>query len=434
MSKTGRVAGASEPMRDENATRVATMSRRVAWLAWSLWLLGIVIDFLARLLEGLSGHVVSPPIAGDLVFIATLTVGALIVSRRRANRIGWLLLLTALLLVFGGFGTLADQYAIYTFVTRPGALPAGEWVLWLGGIAQPVGFLAIVLLLLLLYPDGYPLSPRWGLVVWLTAVYIALTAVAVAITPTLSGAADLHIPNPLGIVSIGGLAGLWDAFSLIAGIGLLLASIASVFLRFRRARGDERQQLKWFAFGALLIPLGGLILLIGVLLNLPWMINLPLWQLSTAGIPIATGIAILKYHLYDIDLIIRRTLIYGALTATLAFLYLGSVALLEQLLRAVTGQQQSTIVTVLSTLAIAALSAPLRRAIQSVIDRRFYQRKYDSAQVLAALGATVRDEVDLNKLTEELLAIVTETMQPVSVSLWLTEVGTSQPAPAERLR
>jgi hypothetical protein len=410
------------------------MSRpSVAWLAWSLWLLGIAIDLSGRVLEGLNGHLVSPPIAGDFVFIATLTVGALIVSRRRSNRIGWLLLLTALLLAFGGFGLWADQYAIYTFVTRPGALPAGEWVLWLGGIAQPVGFIPLVSLLLLLYPDGYALSPRWGLVVWLAAAYIALTGVAVAINPILSSAAGLQIPNPLGIVSIGGLAGLWDAFSLIAGIGLLLASIASVFLRFQRARGDERQQLKWFAFGALLIPLAGLILLFGVLLNSPGITNLPLWQLSTAGIPIATGIAILKYRLYDIDLIIRRTLIYGALTASLALLYLGSVAVLEQLLRVVTGQQQSQIVTVLSTLAIAAVFAPLRRRIQAVIDRRFYQRKYDAAQVLAEHSATIRDEVDLNKLTDELVAVVTETMQPVSVSLWLKPAGTSGPGPVERL-
>jgi len=393
----------------------------VVWLAWSLWLFGIAIGLLGRLLEALNGHLVSPPIEGDFVFVAVLTVGALIVSRRRSNRIGWLLLLTALLLEFGGFGTFADQYAIYAFVTRPGALPAGDWVLWLGGLAQPVGFLAIALLLLLLYPDGHPLSPRWGLVVWLAAGYIALTAVTAAFDPILSSAAGLQIPNPLGSQIGARVAGSWHAFLLSAGLGLLLAAIASVFLRFRRARGDERQQLKWFVFGALLIPLAGLILLFGVLLNLPWVENLPLWQLSTAGIPIATGIAILKYRLYDIDVIIRRTLIYGALTATLAFLYLGSVAVLEQLLRAVTGREQSQIVTVLSTLAIAALFAPLRRRIQAVIDRRFYQRKYDAAQVLAAHSTKVRDEVDLGKLTDELVAVVTETMQPASVSLWLKE-------------
>jgi hypothetical protein len=409
------------------------MSRSsVAWLAWLLWLFGIALDLLGRLLEALNSHLVSPPIAGDFVYIAALTVGALIVSRRRSNRIGWLLLLTALLLAFGAFGSFADQYGIYAFVTRPGLLPAGQWVQWLGSIAQPVGFLAIAYLLLLLYPDGYPLSPRWGLVVGLAAVYIAATAVVAAINPTLSSATGLLIPNPLGIKSVGDLAGLWNAFSLIAGVGLLLASIAAVFLRFRRARGDERQQLKWFAFGALLIPLAGLIGVFGALLNLTWIMNLPLWQLSTAGIPIATGVAILKYRLYEIDVIIRRTLIYGALTATLALLYLGSVAALEQLLRAVTSQQQSQLVTVLATLAIAALFAPLRRRIQAVIDWRFYQRKYDAAQVLAAYGTRVRDEVDLNKLTDELVAVVAETMQPVSVSLWLKEA--SPPPLAESSR
>ena len=396
------------------------MSNRIAyWVAWALWLLVLGMSMLVYVLSAMNGNVKSPPLSGAMSGIAIVSVGALIVSRRPSNRIGWLLILATLLLAFGGEGNFADQYAIYTLATRPGALPAGPWVLWFKGIAQILGFFPLVSFLLLLFPDGRSLSARWRLVAWLAIVFMALAIVVNAFDPQPLHVGSLEVPNPLGIEGARVVPDFVDSLLLLSGLALALTSVASVFLRFRRARGDERQQLKWLFYGALFIPLALVSGVLSVLLNLTWVLNLGLWQLSVAGIPLAIGIAILKYRLYDIDIIIRRTVIYTLLTLSLAIVYFGSVVVLQQLFRAITGAQQSEIVTVISTLAIAALFVPLRQRIQRTIDRRFYRRKYDAAQVLAAFSATARDEVDLNKLTERLLDVVDETMQPAQMSLWL---------------
>jgi hypothetical protein len=409
------------------------MSRRAAaWLAWSLWLFGMAIGLLGHLLDTSNGYVNSPPVIGDLAGAASLTVGAMIVSRRPANRIGWLFLLSTLLLAFGGAGNLAEQYAIFTLVAHPGMLPGGAWMVWLGMIAQIAGFVPLVSFLLLLFPDGQLVSPRWRPVAWAAAGYVALIVLVEVFDPMPATAHGLQAPNPLGLNIVLSLPAPLREFSsygssaiLISGLGIALACIASVYVRFQRARGDERQQLKWFAFGALLIPFTVLIGLLAILLNWAWLQNLGLWQLSVAGVPLATGIAILKYRLYDIDLIIRRTLVYSLLTTVLALVYFGSVVGLQALFTALTGQQRSELVTVLSTLAIAALFVPLRNWLQAAIDRRFYRRRYDTARTLAAFSSSVRDEVELGRLTERLTKVVDETLQPETVTLWLK----GQPAP-----
>jgi hypothetical protein len=209
------------------------------------------------------------------------------------------------------------------------------------------------------------------------------------------------------------------------------ASAISVILRFRYAQGEERQQLKWIAFAAALLILYAIV---GVLIQ----ILAPQYQLAVewaevpvfVALPVAVGIAILKYRLYDIDLIIRRTLIYGTLTAALALIYYGSVALLQTPFRTITGQQQSQLVVVVSTLAIAALFAPLRRQMQKGIDRRFYRRKYDLAKTLTSFSVTVRDETDLERLTGRLVAVVEETMQPAHMSLLLRDPERKSAAPS----
>jgi hypothetical protein len=386
----------------------------------------MVIGLLGNILDGLNGHTDSSPVIGQLAGVASLTVAALVVSRRPTNRIGWLFLLTSLLLAYGGAGNLADQYAYYTFVTHPGALPGGAWVLWLGVMAQIAGFVPLASFLLLLFPDGRLLSPRWRLVAWAAAVFMALNLVSAFLNPAPSTASGLQVPNPLGIGVPSGQSALWEAFSnaspvvtLIAGLPIALACVASALLRFRRSRGDERQQLKWFAMGVLLIPLAAAIGLLAGLLNSAWLQIVPVWQLGVAGIPIATGIAILKYRLYDIDLIIRRTLLYALLTGLLAAVYFGSVVALQSVFTALTGAARSELVTVLSTLAIATLFVPLRRRLQAAIDRRFNRQKYNAAQTLAEFGATLRDEVDLDHLSAHLLVVVEETMQPETVSLWI---------------
>jgi hypothetical protein len=214
---------------------------------------------------------------------------------------------------------------------------------------------------------------------------------------------------------------------LLAGIG----AVISLFARFRRARGDERQQIKWFASAAALSLVWYLVFghIVGELLSagggLP-KVTLPLSGLLVIpSIPIATGIAILRYRLYDIDLLINRTLVYGSLTAMLAAVYLGSVVLLQYIFRALTAQG-STFAVVASTLVIAALFNPLRHRIQFFIDRRFYRRKYDAAKTLEAFSAKLRDETDLDRLGDELMGVVHETMQPAHVSLWLRPDTTSK--------
>ncbi len=414
-------------------------NHRVAWLAWSLWLIGMAIGLLGQLVDAWNGYTASPPITDRLAGIASLTVGALIVSRRPGNRIGWLFLITSLLLVFGGAGNLAEQYAIYTLVTHPGALPGGAWAVWLGEIAQIAGFFPLVTFLLLLFPDGRLVSPHWRLVAWAAGVYVVLLVLAQVFDPTPTTAHGLQSLNPLGQDLLRRLAGPWPEFSpyfssglLPAGLGIALACVASVLVRFGRARGDERQQLKWFAFGALLIPLAVVLALLASLLHWAWLENIGLWQFGVAGVPLATAVAILKYRLYDIDLIIRRTLLYSVLTVLLALVYFGSVVALQTVFTVLTGQQRSELVTVLSTLAIAALFVPLRRRIQVLIDQRFYRRKYDAVQTLAAFGNSTRDEVELGRLTEHLIGVVEETLQPETVSLWLITQPASPPAGAPR--
>jgi hypothetical protein len=208
--------------------------------------------------------------------------------------------------------------------------------------------------------------------------------------------------------------------SLSVYLFLFFVALVSVALRFRRARGAEREQIKWFAYAAVLILV---MVFAGNGLSLFGTWSQGIVNLAIVALPVALVIAILRYHLYDIDVIIRRTLIYSVLTVLLALAYFGSVALLDQLFTALTGQRQSEIVTIVSTLAIAALFNPLRYRVQDGIDHRFYRRKYDAQQVLARFAAKARDETDLGKLTSELIQVATETMQPATVSLWLNSVG-----------
>jgi hypothetical protein len=267
----------------------------------------------------------------------------------------------------------------------------------------------------ILFPDGRFLSARWRPVGWLAATVAPLTCVAFAFLP----GPIVNLPfvqNPLALES------LQEALLPVVGFGMVTLTVCagaaaiSMALRLRRARGVERQQLKWFvsaaALLALAVPLGiSGVQAFGIKLGEYLLIA------AIATIPVATGIAVLRYRLYDIDLIIRRTLIYGALTAGLGLVYWGSVVVLQQLLRPVT--QGSDLAIVGSTLAVAALFQPARQRIQALVDQRFYRRKYNKARALEAFSAHLREEVDLESLSAELLAVVGRTMQPERLSLWL---------------
>ncbi len=346
--------------------------------------------------------------ASAIMAIVFPVVGALIVSRYPANTLGWVFCLIGF---FIGVGDFASQYAIYTLLTEPGLLPGGVAVAWLGWWVGDIGFLSFVFIPLL-FPDGRPPSRRWWPVVWLAAGLIALVVISNALMPgPLEGYPS--IINPFGIEraddALGLLVSMWDVLFLL----MVLASVVSLVLRYRRSRGDERQQLKWLTYAvAVVVPLS----FVGndLFPELAWLIG----GVGVASIPVAIGVAILKYRLYDIDIVINRTLVYGALTAMLVGVYFGGVVALQALLRPLTGQE-SQLAVVASTLAIAALFNPLRRRIQGFIDHRFYRRKYDARKTLEAFSAKLRSETDLDALNDELVGVVRETMQPAHVSLWL---------------
>jgi hypothetical protein len=397
---------------DRRADEIST--RAASSLAWSAWVSTLVAMALAFLLASLNVPTSSGLVTACLsvVILAFSTVGALVASRRPENPIGWLFCCGALI---WGLGELALEYGVYSLISAPGALPAGVWAAWFGAWARGIGGFFMVLFLLLLFPTGGLPTPRWRVVVWAAVGYVALFTLVNWLSPVSQDFRLSSVRNPLGIdLEIMNLLGGVLYLSLPL---LLLACGAAVIVRFRRARGDERQQIKWFAYAVVvmvfLFTLGhslGLTQVVGVA---PLVFAIPL-----TGLPVAAGVAILKYRLYDIDVLINRTLVYGSLTTTLVALYFGGIVVLQRAFVFVTGQK-STLAVVASTLLIAALFTPLRRRIQSFIDRRFYRRKYDAAKTLEAFSAKLRDETDLEALNNDLVGVVRETMQPAHVSLWL---------------
>ena len=392
----------------------------ITWLAWSLAALGIGLDVASRLLDLANGHRLPLPVVGALVVYAFLVVGALIAARRPRNPLGWLYLAAVIFIAFGGRTNFADQYAYYALVTRPGSLPAPAWVLWSGTLVLSVGFYSLVTFGLLFFPDGHLPSPRWRPVAAAVIVALVVSGVGGSFAP-----GPMHepfeVPNPVGIVSLPELSRASLLVSLLIVVLPFIACVASVFVRFRRATGRERQQLEWFAYGAAWTPAVGLFaaLLTVVAPGLLDRFGAELWPLSVVGIPIATGIAVLRHRLYDIDVLINRTLVYGALSAVLAATYFLAVLAFETVLRPLTAG--SEVAVALSTLAVVALFAPLRRRIQATVDQRFFRAKYDAVVTLDAFAARLRDEVDLEAVRGSLLGAVGSTVQPAAASLWLRE-------------
>ena len=349
----------------------------------------------------------------SLLILAFSSVGALVASRRPGNSIGWLFLWGALVWIIG---ELALEYAVYALITSPDTFPAGDLGAWFGAWARGVGWFLIVVFLLLLFPEGRLPSPRWRPVLWGALGYIAFFTLAVWLSPK---SFDLRLAayesNPLGL-ELKSMALLLDIAYLTFPL-LIVASGAAVIVRFRRSRGDERQQLKWFAYAVALMIVVFLVwfsfAVMGFASGSALMFTVPL-----AGLPVAVGVAILRYRLYDIDIVINRTLVYASLTATLAAVYVICVVVLQYLFRALTGGE-SQLAVVASTLLIAALFVPLRRRVQAFIDRRFYRRKYDARKTLEAFSGRLREKTDLEGLDAELLAVVRETVQPEHASLWL---------------
>jgi len=399
------------------------MSTRISfWLAWFAWVLYLVITLLTVLLtlKNAPADLLSDSF-NDLVLLVFITVGAFIASRRPENPIGWIICTGTLI---WALSLLALEYGIYGLITAPGSLPGGALVSLFGAVARGIGWYLIMTFLLLLFPNGHLPSSRWRPLAWLIAGLLAAYMITLLLDPNPFIHVDSSLApvrNPLGIAGASDLFDRFNSLILLVLLATVVACIASVIVRFRRARGDERQQLKWLAYGTLLSLLIVVAIIASMVANVDTgPLSSALFYLPVLGITISAGIAILRYRLYTIDILINRTLVYGALTALLALIYFGLVFILQSLVRALGGQfSQTPLVIVGSTLVIAALFQPLRRRIQQVIDRRFYRRKYDATKTVQAFSATLRSEVDLSQLREHLITVVQETMQPTQVSLWL---------------
>jgi len=396
--------------------------RTAAWLAWSLCALSLMLTALSLWLlnlnlANLGTPVYEPWLDNTLGALSYAPVGALVASRRPANPVGWLVCLYGFVISLSYF---CAEYAIYALLARPGVLPAGEAMAWFLSWVLPV-LIGLSVFPLLLFPTGRLPSRRWRWLAWLIAAWMLLAVVTGAFASGALMGVLGPIQNPLGVE---GLTGVYVALLLFVHPPLLVAAAFSLFVRLRRAVGVERQQIKWFAYAAAATVSASTLAYIipGVIDTPPWFerVGFVLNVVFVPAIPISVGIAILRYRLYDIDFLINRTLVYGALTAALVLIYFGGVAATQTIFRALTGQeQQPQFAVVVSTLAIAAMFNPLRRRVQSFIDRRFYRRKYDAARTLDAFSARLRDETDLDSLNAELITVVKETMQPVRVSLWL---------------
>jgi hypothetical protein len=386
-----------------------------SWLAWGLWLLvvlaeGLVIGFLLAN-DGLSTRELSVGVAFWVPFLAFATVGAVIVARRPGNRIGWLCWAIGFAITVAFWGS----KQVWVVLANQGRSSAWALLPQLGTMAYLGTLLGLVPFLVLLFPTGRLLSPRWRPVGWAIGLVLGLYLTALLLTP---GQIDLGLSdnpdNPLGLESAEGLLRTIETMAGIAAPALVLAALASLMVRFRRARGEERQQLKWFTF----VVLADLVLLVGVAERVGPVLGPLVFPVGLSMIPIAIGVAVLRYRLYDIDQIINRTLVYGLLSALLAAVYAGVVLVLVQLSGGI-GTTPPSWAIAAATLAAAALFQPARRRIQATVDRRFNRRKYNTVKTIEVFSTRLRDQVDLDTLASELLAVVDQTMEPTQASLWL---------------
>jgi hypothetical protein len=402
-----------------------TVRKRWSWVAWGLLALGCVGNAAGVALSVANGSFrqdLGDTLIGRAAFAAFLVVGCLILARRPGNIIGWIFAAVGLLTMTGG---LVEPYAEYAYVTRPGSLPAPLVAAWVFTWVWDPAIILTFVFPLLLFPTGRSLSARWRPVVWLAVGLTAAETVLGALKPSLLLPDGRTVANPIGVVGVGNVNANMLR-TVLDGLALLLlgAAICSLVVRFQRSHGAERQQLKWFTYA------GGLVLLAPLSTGLlPDLGNLPF--VVVIALPISVGIAILRYRLYDIDRLINRTLVYGALTALLGAVYAAAVLVLGQLFGGVGGNPPSWAVAG-ATLAVAALFRPARHRIQAVVDRRFNRRKYDAARTVEGFTVRLRDEIDLDTLSMELLTVVDQTMQPTKASLWLR--SSVQASPKSRAR
>jgi hypothetical protein len=395
-------------------------------LAWALWALAMVglatVPWFDHLLRAAGRPDLTQLNASTIPYLLALviapTVGALLASRRPRHPVGWLLLALGLSVSASGF---ADGYARYGVVARPGALPAARWV----AIYSPATLftaLACIGFVLLLTPSGSPPSPRWRWWAGVAAAGPVLFLLALTFGPFVIPPYE-SVTKPLAGSALEPVMAVATVVAFGITVGSLAVGAASLVVRFRRARGIERLQLRWLALAAAVTGVLAAVVLVGFAVNAT-AVPLLAAGVCLAILPLATGAAILRYRLYDLDRIISRTLAYGLLTVLLGGAYGGVVLGLGQLV----GHSSSLLVAG-ATLALAVAFQPARRRIQLAVDRRFNRRRYDTARTIAAFSARLRQQVDLDALRAELLAVVDQTMQPTSASLWLRPAAAGRGAP-----
>jgi hypothetical protein len=377
----------------------------VTRLAVPLSVLGVVLVVPAAVANALLDYVDALDLFAGFGFtllgVGASVTGGLVAARVPGNAVGWVLIALGLgiasTLAFGAYGEVSST-------TDLGPLPGANWAAWLGDWPAIFTLFGGTAALLMLFPDGRFVSPRWRRVGMAIAAGVLYASVTIALAPN---SPDEYVnPAAVGGERMRDLEAVGNALALPA----LALAAASLVLRLKRSTGIERLQLKWFTYTAAIAGVGlGVSSGNGTIADVGFFVGL----FALAGLPVTAGIAVLRYRLYDIDLVIRRTLVYAALTATLAATYLGTVLL------AGLAVGKSDVAIAVSTLAVAALFRPARTRIQAAVDRRFYRSRYDAARTLEAFGARLRDEIDLEALGADLSGVVRETVQPAHVSLWL---------------
>ncbi len=395
------------------ATR--SSGRLIAWQAAVVWLVVAVelVYVVASLF--LVAERVDMPLFARAIFaleVASLgIVGALVATRQPRNAIGWILWSAAIAVTWSIAGA---DYATTSLAAAGGTWPGTIWAAWLSGLTFLPAIITVLIFIPLLFPAGHLLSPRWRWVAWFTVVAIVVSLVPAAFAPgPLADHATLV--NPFGIAAVGQMKDVLNAANLIGFAIALPLAVASVVLRYRRGAATEREQLKWFAAA---VGLTGACFALAILpiapfSDLGWLAGI----VTISLIPVAIGIAILRYRLYEIDRIISRTLSYAAVTATLALVFVGAVLGLQAVLEPMTGE--NTIAVAASTLIVAALFQPLRRRVQSIVDRRFNRARYDAQRMVDAFSERLRDEVDITNVAGDLDLTIISALNPSTLGMWL---------------
>jgi hypothetical protein len=416
------------------------------WLAVGIWVATVVLVVMALILLARNGSAPSfgriaaargqrtvAAAAGVLCTLAFVTVGATVVWHRRRHVVGWLFSLVGLCLAIQAF---AAFYATHALVASPGSLRGGQVMGWVGTWISSPALLLIPLYCFLLFPDGRLPGPGWRLVAWLDGLVLAMATVRVALRPGPLAVLP-SVANPLGASGImGRLAdGLLGAAMLLLPLAVA-GSVGALIVRLRRARGSQRQQLKWFASAAALVAVIAIPVLPAQIASAGWAdVGIVVLIVAIAFLPVAAGIAVLRHRLFDIDVLLNRALVYSTVTTVLGAAYAGIVVGVGAVsgggvggARGGRGGGVSSLAVALATLVVAAMFQPARRRVQGMVDRRFNRRRFNAQRTVETFAAQLRQQTDLDALVTGLLAVVDQTMEPTQVSLWL------RPTPDRRLR